>query len=126
MPDAGPTMISCPACAGVLHAESSTHRHLVFVCSVGHTFSLEDLYQAKEESVEEYEWSVVALLKHLQMILGLLLESPSGTEPFSVETIRRREVQVREQIARIEQVIQETHIATRVPIVVGEPFLSHE
>lgn len=119
-------MISCPSCAGVVRTESSLRHRLVFICSVGHTFSVEELYQAKEESVEEYEWSVIALLKHLQMILGLLLETPSsGPERFDVDTIRRREEQVRSQIALIERVIQETHMATQVSVTAKEPF-THE
>ena len=40
-------MINRPACAGVLKAEPG-------------------LYQAKEENLEQCEWSVVVLLRHLR------------------------------------------------------------
>ena len=76
-------MIGCPACAGALRAEVGPHGHREFMCSVGHAFSLEELYQAKEDQLEQSEWSVMALLRHLQMILGMVLDagSESDTRP---------------------------------------------
>lgn len=48
----GPSMISCPAYAGVLRADVEPGHDLDVVCSVGVTFSLEELYGAKEEQLE--------------------------------------------------------------------------
>jgi hypothetical protein len=101
-------MISCPACAGVVRAESGPHGHLEFVCSVGHAFSLEDLYQAKEEQVEEAQWSVVALLKHVQMIGGMLLDSDRSRKVFTLEDLRHRLKQAADHITLIERTIHET------------------
>lgn len=47
----GPTMISCPSCAGVVRTDVEREGHLAFICSVGYVFALEELYRAKEESV---------------------------------------------------------------------------
>ena len=118
-----PTMISCPACAGVLRAEVGQQGHIEFICSVGHAFSLEGLYQAKEEQVELFEWSVVALMKHLQMVLGLLLESGPTSEAYQETTIQRRLTQVSGQITLVEQIIHQTECALREePAGVTEAF----
>jgi hypothetical protein len=117
MADSGPTMIGCPACAGVLRAEVGQHGNIVLICSVGHAFSLADLYQAKEEQLEACEWSMMALLKHIQMILGMLLESGLSSEPFNKHTIQQRLAQARDHVTMVEEAIQRTQWAVReVPV----------
>ena len=108
MTESQPTMISCPACAGVVRAEEGSHGHLEFICSVGHAFSLEDLYQAKEEQVEQAQWSLVAFLKHVQMIGGMLLDSERSRIPFTIEDLHHRLKQVADHISVIERTIHET------------------
>jgi|SRR5689334_19982109 hypothetical protein len=123
MPDSGPTMIGCPACAGALRAEVGPHRHIEFICSVGHAFSLADLYQAKEEELEQSEWSVMALLRHLEMILGMALDRGSESETRDVQAIHRRLEQVNRQITIIEQMIQHTQVVTQqTPATAGDAF----
>lgn len=103
-----PTMISCPACSGVLRAQTGPGDHLEFVCSVGHAFSLEDVYRAKEEQVEQAQWSLIAFLKHVQMIGGLLLESDRKGGWYRHEDVHRRLNQVTGHIAVMERMVHET------------------
>ena len=107
----GPTMISCPACAGVVRAEVGPGHHLEFVCSVGHTFSLVELYVAKEDHVEYAQWSVLALLKHIQMILRIALE-PGNPHHMSLppDELKQRLDQVTFQLIQAEQLIEETRL----------------
>lgn len=109
----GPTMISCPACAGVVRAEVGTRGHLLFVCSVGHTFSLEELYVAKEDQLEYGQWSLLALLKHLQMILQIAVE-PGSPHHMSIplEELKQRLNQITFQLIQVEQIIE----VTRLPV----------
>jgi two-component system chemotaxis response regulator CheB len=70
-----PTLLSCPACAGVLAVRrngDSFHCHLE--CSVGHKFSFESLLEAKEDELEKAMWSAVTLLANLDMIMQKLEE----------------------------------------------------
>lgn len=48
--------------------------HLDLVCSEGHTFSLQRIVSPTEESTQIRAWSLVALLKQVQMILELTVE----------------------------------------------------
>ncbi|HEU5406794.1 MAG TPA: hypothetical protein VFU48_03440 [Nitrospira sp.] len=89
-------MISCPACAGVVRAQVEPPFHLDFVCSVGHVFSLEELFVAKEDQLEHAQWSLIALLKHLHMILQIDAESEAK--------------HLSRHIALVERMIQETRL----------------
>ena len=107
------TMIGCPACAGVVAIEQGPPRHLRFVCSVGHAFSLRDVYEAKEQELERSQWSMMALLKHLEMILGLSL---LGSQPSNVDEyqhIQHRLRQVREQMETVHRLIEDTDWLTK-------------
>ena len=107
-------MISCPACAGVVRANVGPHQHLEFVCSVGHLFSLEELYTAKENQLEYTQWSVLALLKHLKMILDIARESGTlHSMSFSPEELQQRLAQIKLQLIQIEQVIEDTRLPLR-------------
>ena len=114
MTESQPTMISCPACAGVVRVEDGHGTRVIFTCTVGHTFSLQDLYQAKEEQIEQAQWSLVVLLKHLQMIGGMLLESERLGDSYSPEDLRRRLLQVVTQTELIERTVNETALPQRV------------
>ena len=109
MTESQPTMISCPACSGVVRAEEGPHGHLEFICTVGHAFSLEDLYRAK---VEQAQWSLVAFLRHVQMIGGILLDSKRSPISFTIEDLHRRLKQIAEHISLIENTIHETQWPT--------------
>ena|SRR5438876_168726 len=64
------TRISCPDCAGVLGVRVDGDRgHSMFVCRVGHTFSMRDLLVGKEEQIEARLWSAVVALEELVEIL---------------------------------------------------------
>src|SRR5215831_5942999 len=109
MPRPGPTMISCPACAGVVRAEVGSPDHLEFICSVGHAFSLEELYRAKEDQVEQVQWSLVAVLKHLQMILQFDGETAHRhVASYRPSDLQQRQEQVSHQISVVDRLITET------------------
>src|SRR5437867_3895235 len=64
------TRISCPDCAGVLGVRVDGDRgHSMFVCRVGHTFSMRDLLVGKEQQIEARLWSAVVALEELVEIL---------------------------------------------------------
>ena len=103
-------MIGCPACAGVVRADVGPH-HVDFTCSVGHAFSLRELYIAKEDQLEQAQWSLVALLKHLQMLLRLGLESGEQQAlGFPPQDLQQRLEQVTHHIKLVERIIHETRL----------------
>src|SRR5262245_22477800 len=64
------TRISCPDCVGVLGVRiDGDHGHLLFVCRVGHTFSIRDLLVGKEEQIETRLWSAIVALEELVEVL---------------------------------------------------------
>ncbi|HKU52629.1 MAG TPA: hypothetical protein VJQ25_09200, partial [Nitrospira sp.] len=95
-------------------ADGGHGRHLQFICTIGHTFSPQDLYQAKEEQVEQAQWSLIVLLKHVQMIGGVLLESERQGDSYLPEDLRRRLLQVVAQIELIERTVKETEWPQRI------------
>jgi two-component system chemotaxis response regulator CheB len=101
------TMISCPACAGVLAQvrEDSSDR---FVCSVGHRFSYESLLEAKEDELETTMWSSMALLAHLDMVIQKLLEQPDGEQQGRRESLQARISQARLHAKQLRAMIEET------------------
>ena len=106
-------MIGCPSCAGCLSLSNGPHDHHQFECSVGHKFSLWELYEAKETELERAEWSAMALLMHLQNILEVLLdvrEFPDAPDP---SKIRQRIGQVQNQISSVQRMIDSTTLAAR-------------
>ena len=73
--DGALTAIGCPGCAGVLSERNEgRHDYVLYVCTVGHTYSLEDLLLAKEQQLEYGLWAAVSMLEHLDMICRRLLE----------------------------------------------------
>ncbi len=116
-------MITCPGCAGALRAEVGAHGHIEFICSVGHAFSLEGLYQAKEEQLEQSEWSTIAFLRHLEMILGMVLDVRAESKTLPVQTTQKRLEQVNHQITLVEQMIQQTQVVKQqTPAAAAEAF----
>ena len=108
-PTKHPTMIGCPACAGCLSLEEGPHGHRQFLCSVGHAFSLWELYESKEAELERAQWSTIALYKHLEMILEMLQASGIGNLP-DASVLRHRLAQIEKQVGAVQQVIQDTHL----------------
>src|SRR5436853_6574419 len=107
-PEFEPTLIACPACAGVLsvHRESA---HLEFCCSIGHGFSIHSLLQAKEEDVEEWLWSAISLLEHVDMIGRLFVREIEGSGlPVPKDGLITRMHQAKEQMRHIRRIIEET------------------
>ena len=107
-PQFTPTLIGCPACAGVLSVRRESP-HLRFECSIGHAFSLQSLFQAKEEQLETCLWSVTSLLEHVEMLCGMFVEQiDAGEVEAQREGLTRRAHQVRAQLHQIRQLIEET------------------
>lgn len=100
-------MIGCPSCAGVLQQEGERGPQQ-FRCSVGHAFSLRELYQAKEEELERAQWSAIVLLKHLQHILDWMKEADDAPGPPDGEALPTRFHQTERQAAALERIIDET------------------
>ena len=105
--DFDPTMISCPACAGVLalgHADAGDR----LVCSVGHGFSFESLIEAKEDELEKTMWSSLALIAHVEMVIQRLLDRPAGMDRAREESLHARIVQARLHAEQLRAMIEET------------------
>jgi hypothetical protein len=102
------TNIGCPDCAGALQAEYGPHGHIQFSCSVGHAYSKEELYQAKEGELERTLWSATALLEHLRIVFALFKGRPSG---IAEDDIQRRLQQIDRHKAKVRAIIEETSLA---------------
>jgi len=104
------TLIGCPSCSGVLSVvrEDDT-RHIQFICSIGHTFALQTLLEAKESQLETGLWSVISLMEHIDMILEFFVKQvEDGTLPVEKEGLLARRDQVRSQSTAIRRLIDET------------------
>ncbi len=113
-------MISCPACAGVVKAEVQRYPLVEFRCSVGHVFSLEELYIAKEEQLEHAQRSVIALSKHLEMILRIDAERDHTLSRFHPRDLRQRLEQISRHITVVERLIHETRLPSTREAVDGD------
>lgn len=119
-------MISCPSCAGVVGADVQQYPHVEFRCSVGHTFSLEELYIAKEEQLEHAQWSLIALLKHLQMILRIEAERDQKLSRFHPHDLQQRLEQISRHITLVERIIQETRLPSTREVMDGNECAPQE
>lgn len=115
--NATPTLISCPGCAGVMSIiEEPDGSHVQLVCSVGHTYTLSTLLQAKEDDVERALWAVAAFLEHIQMINELVVRQIDGNHLFIDQAgIERRSRQAEVQGKQIRQMIEESNVADLEP-----------
>ena len=113
MPQTHSTMIGCPSCAGCLSLTTGPHDHAQFACSVGHAFSLWELYEAKETELERAQWSTLVLLMHLQNILETLLDARDFPDAPDPSKIRQRIGQVQNHISAVQRMIDSTTLAAR-------------
>lgn len=104
------TMIGCPACAGVLQMQSNRQGHQQFVCTVGHAFALDTLYQAKEDQLERAQWSMTVLMEHLVMILPMFQSPAAVPTSISADQIERRLQQLERHIAALRATIEDTKV----------------
>jgi hypothetical protein len=103
-----PTLITCPACAGVLSVQRES-AHLQFCCSIGHGFSIHSLLQAKEEELEKCLWSAISLLEHVDMVGRLFVGEIEETGlPVPKEGLLERMHQNKEQMRQLRQIIEDT------------------
>lgn len=115
-----PSMIGCSSCAGALELRKEGHGHVQLRCSVGHTFSPSDAYKAKEEELERTQWSVIVLLKHLQMLIALMRDH-DDLEHSMRASLAERETQIRHQIPIYERIVNETKPARQSDPPRAEP-----
>jgi chemotaxis response regulator CheB len=84
-----------------------------FICSVGHAFSLTEVYTAEEEQVEYAQWSLIVLLKHLQLVLQLESEPDTQQTPaISPHDLQQRLEPISRHITLVERMIEETKLPT--------------
>src|SRR5262249_12252066 len=104
------TRISCPECAGVLGVRiDGDHGHLMFVCRVGHTFSIRDLLVGKEEQIETRLWSAVVALEELVEILEDFQQRARRQGlPDAARALQERAGRTEVQVARLRSVIAES------------------
>ena len=99
--------LSCPDCAGVLHAEhEGHHKFRLFVCQIKHRYSMRSLLHAKETQLERTLWSAHVLLKQMLIAYDRALGEMPSTDG---KTVRRRINEVRKQCLAIRTMIEATH-----------------
>ena len=121
-PESHATLISCPGCTAVLSViEERDGAHLRFVCSVGHSYSLQTLLQAKEDDVERAFWSAAAFLEHIQMITGLFFSyiERQGL-PIDKQGLENRRRQAETHGRQIRHMIDETEVTDMEPHLTDE------
>jgi two-component system chemotaxis response regulator CheB len=110
LPPLGPerafTGLVCPDCGGNLVVTLLGGSHLHFACRVGHTFSLVELLDAKEQRLESALWTAVFCGEELAALLDDTLARPGVAPEMADGFARRRDLagqlarQLRELIAR--------------------------
>jgi hypothetical protein len=102
------TAIGCPGCSGVLSEVDSGRRdHVSYVCMVGHSYSLVDLVEAKEQQLEYGLWSLLSLLDHLDIVYNRLLAQIDHGEQIPRKSIQARLQQVREHARRLRELVEQ-------------------
>ena len=106
-----PTEFSCPDCAGVLKLDRDGTQHRDYQCQVGHRFSTKSLLIAKEKEVERALWSAAALLQHIELVYGRLMEEVKGVESKERRRLEQRIREARRQKAVVIGLIENTHVS---------------
>jgi two-component system chemotaxis response regulator CheB len=104
-----PTEFSCPDCVGVLKLEREENRHRDYRCQVGHHFSTKTLVFAKEKEVERILWSAAALLEHIALVYGRLIEEVDGADRQYLRRLHQRIREARQQKIMLTRMIERTH-----------------
>jgi two-component system, chemotaxis family, protein-glutamate methylesterase/glutaminase len=104
-----PTEFTCPDCAGVLKLERDGSHHRDYRCQVGHHFSTRSLLIAKEKEVERVLWSAAALLEHVVLVYGRLMEEVKGLDQKERRRLEQRIREARRQQAVVTGLIENTH-----------------
>jgi two-component system chemotaxis response regulator CheB len=110
------TRLSCPDCSGVLAVRhAGVQGHVVFICRVGHRYSIGDVVAAKEERLEDRLWAALQSLQELADLLGELSRHAESQRLASLAAVfadraRRAEAHA----GRVRAIIEESQ-ATEVP-----------
>ena len=104
-----PVSLVCPDCGGALavRAEGDAE-YLVFVCQVGHSYSVTTLLSGKEERLEGVLWSGVYLLEELADVLADLdaRGALDGAHP-ARPAAQRRIDRLRDQATRLRRLLDD-------------------
>lgn len=101
--------LSCPDCSGVLSVDQEGPRgHRLYVCQVGHRYSMQSLLNSKEAQLEQVLWSGSVLLKQIGDAYEQFLKEMPRTDS-DRKTVRRRVHEVRKQCLAIRAIIEATH-----------------
>lgn|GEM_PF-1748027 len=98
------TSLTCPDCRGGVTVR--LHKALaVFMCRVGHSYSVDELIEGKEAALETRLWEAVYAFEELAVVLDNLDRShlADGLDPAAR---RERAAQAGEQAARLRSIIQ--------------------
>src|SRR5687768_3792444 len=112
-----PASLVCPDCGGALSARMEGDAgYLLFVCQVGHSYSVATLLSAKEERLEEVLWSGVYLLEELADLLADVLDrgGAAGDHPERPAAARRIE-RLRAHAKQLRQLLDDNE-----PIGLGD------
>jgi two-component system chemotaxis response regulator CheB len=104
-----PTEFSCPDCIGVLKVVRENNEHRDYRCQVGHHFSTRSLLIAKEKEVKRVLWASAALLEHIMLVYGRMIEETNGGEAKHKRRLQRRIREARQQKATLTRMIEHTH-----------------
>ena len=104
-----PTEFSCPDCVGVLKLVGENNRHRDYRCQVGHHFSTRSLLVAKEKEVERILWAAAALLEHIMLVYGRMIEEIKVDEAKTKRRLQQRIREARQQQAMLMRMIERTH-----------------
>jgi two-component system chemotaxis response regulator CheB len=104
-----PTDFSCPDCAGVLKLEGEGSHHREYQCQVGHRFSTRSLLIAKEKEAERALWSAAALLEHIVLVYGRLIEEGKDLKSQDRRSLEQRLREARRQQQAVISLIENTH-----------------
>ncbi|MGD9725890.1 MAG: hypothetical protein AB7V39_05795 [Nitrospiraceae bacterium] len=85
------------------------NRHRDYRCQVGHHFSTRSLMIAKEREVERVLWSAAALLEHIMLVYGRLMEETKGDEAKTRRQLQQRIREARQQKIMLTRMIERTH-----------------
>lgn len=115
IPGARPSPFSCPQCHGVLFEVPDAHGPHVR-CRIGHAWSPAGLEAEQAAAVESALWTALRALEERAALLVRLTDAASGADLHTSATLHRaRADQVREQAARIRELLPAAGTVVLVP-----------
>jgi two-component system chemotaxis response regulator CheB len=108
-----PSTFVCPECGGSLWSING-NKHPRYRCHTGHAYSLKNLVQTQENTVEATLWSAVRAMQDQEKLLRKLQESNSGSGgQVDDQVLQEAADQLKDRAVAIERMLEKPVVSSR-------------